>query len=53
MPELPEVETVRKSLKLRLVGKKIMRVRIYHDNIIEYPRVDEFKKEMEAYLPVQ
>ena len=46
MPELPEVETVRKSLKLRLVGKKIMRVRIYHDNIIEYPRVDEFKKDI-------
>lgn len=43
MPELPEVETVRRSLKERLVGKRIMGVSIYHDNIIEYPSVDEFK----------
>ena len=46
MPELPEVETVRKSLKLKLVGKMIMGVRIYYDNIIEYPSVAKFKKEI-------
>ena len=44
MPELPEVETVKNSLKERLLNKKIMSVSIYHDNIIEYPSVDEFKK---------
>ena len=44
MPELPEVETVRKTLKLRLVGKKILSCDIYHNNIIEYPSVSEFKK---------
>ena len=44
MPELPEVETVRRSLKGKLIGKKIIKCDIYHDNIIEYPSVDEFKK---------
>ena len=46
MPELPEVETVKNSLKLRLVGKKILDVDIYHNNIIEYPNVDQFKEEI-------
>lgn len=43
MPELPEVETVKESLKRRLLGRKIVSVNIYHDNIIEYPSVMEFK----------
>ena len=43
MPELPEVETVKNSLKLRLVGRKICDVRVIYDNIIEYPSVLEFK----------
>lgn len=43
MPELPEVETVKNSLRLRLLGKKILGVNIYHDNIIEYPSVMDFK----------
>jgi len=46
MPELPEVETVKESLKLRLVGKTIKHVNIYHNNIIEYPLVDEFKMQI-------
>jgi len=44
MPELPEVETVRKTLKLKLIGKKIIECVVYHNNIIEYPTVEEFKK---------
>ena len=44
MPELPEVETVRKQLKLRLVGRKIKKVTIRYDGIIEYPSIIEFKK---------
>lgn len=44
MPELPEVETVKETLKRRLVGKGISDVSVYHDNIIEYPTVIEFKK---------
>ena len=43
MPELPEVETVKETLKLKLIGKTITNITIYHDNIIEYPSVDEFK----------
>ena len=42
MPELPEVETVKRSLLLRLKEKKISDVKIYYDNIIEYPSVGEF-----------
>lgn len=42
MPELPEVETVKRSLSLKLVGKTIRSVKVYYDNIIEYPSVLEF-----------
>lgn len=42
MPELPEVETVRNSLKLRVVGRVIKNVKIYYDGIIEYPSVKDF-----------
>ena len=45
MPELPEVETVKQSLKLRLLGKKIIRTRVLWDNIIAYPSKEEFIKE--------
>ncbi|UKI27312.1 MAG: hypothetical protein L6V91_01265 [Bacilli bacterium] len=45
MPELPEVETVKQSLKLRLLGKKIIRTRVLWDNIIAYPSKEEFVKE--------
>ena len=44
MPELPEVETVKNSLRERLVGKRINGVDIYYNNIIEYPEVSLFKK---------
>ena len=36
MPELPEVETVKETLKRRLIGNRIIDVSIYHDNIIVY-----------------
>ena len=42
MPELPEVETVKNSLKGRLLGKKILDVRVYWNRIIEFPNVDMF-----------
>lgn len=43
MPELPEVETVKNTLKRLVLNKKILSVDIYHNNIIAYPSVDEFK----------
>ena len=46
MPELPEVETVKNSLKIKLIGKEIKKVDIYYENIVEYPKVEEFKKEI-------
>lgn len=34
MPELPEVETVRRTLKNFIIGKKIIEIKVYYDNII-------------------
>ena len=44
MPELPEVETVKNALKIKLIGRKINYVKVYYDSVIEYPSVDCFKK---------
>ncbi len=46
MPEKPEVITVVKSLKPRLIGKTITNCNVYWDNIIAYPTVDEFRKKI-------
>lgn len=46
MPELPEVETVKRNLKQRLIGRKILEVKINYDNIIEYPKKEEFIKQL-------
>ena len=37
MPELPEVETVVRGLREKVVGRIIRKVNIYYENIIEYP----------------
>ena len=44
MPELPEVETVKNTLKPKLVCKTITNVKIYYDNMIDYPSAKEFTK---------
>lgn len=36
MPELPEVETVKRTLKQYLVGRKIIDIKINYDKIIKY-----------------
>ncbi len=46
MPELPEVETVKETLKTQVIGKIIQNVYIYHNNTIEYPTVEEFKEKI-------
>ena len=43
MPELPEVETVKETLKTKVLKKRIKDIRIIYDKIIEYPDVKEFK----------
>lgn len=44
MPELPEVETVKEQLKKKVLFETILDVDVYHDNIIEFPNVIDFKK---------
>lgn len=44
MPELPEVETIRKTLKRFVVGRTVEDVSIYWSNIIKYPDdIEHFK----------
>ncbi len=43
MPELPEVESVRRGLINTIVGKTITRVSVLWPRIIQSPSVDEFK----------
>ena len=38
MPELPEVETVKNTLKKIILNKKIKCATIYWDNIIAFPK---------------
>ncbi len=42
MPELPEVETVKETLKRIVLNKKIQKVEVLYPKIIEYPSVEEF-----------
>lgn len=44
MPELPEVETVKEILKTKVLKKRIKNIKIIYDKIIEYPSIEEFKK---------
>lgn len=44
MPELPEVETVRKTLIKKVLNKKIKKVEVFYENIIAEPSVEQFKK---------
>lgn len=43
MPELPEVETVRNTLKYQILGKTITNVKIYYDKMF-YPNKESFQK---------
>lgn len=42
MPELPEVETISKTLKHLVKGQTIEQVHIYWENIIKHPSVEQF-----------
>ena len=44
MPELPEVETVKATLENRLIGKKITKVDVFYDKMLENINVDDFKR---------
>lgn len=46
MPELPEVETVRRTLERQILNKKITGVEIYYDKIIENVTKEEFQAKL-------
>lgn len=46
MPELPEVETVKETLKLQVLNKVIKKVDVYYDNIVASPSTDLFVKKL-------
>ena len=46
MPELPEVETVKRTLIKEVKDKKILSAQIYWDNIIAYPSIKEFENQI-------
>lgn len=48
MPELPEVETVKETLKRKILKKKIESVVVRYPSIIESPSVDEFCKRLQG-----
>ena len=46
MPELPEVETVKESLKLNIIGMKISKIDIYYEGIIKNVDISTFKNSL-------
>ncbi|MDX1920168.1 MAG: bifunctional DNA-formamidopyrimidine glycosylase/DNA-(apurinic or apyrimidinic site) lyase [Candidatus Caenarcaniphilales bacterium] len=48
MPELPEVETVRKGLEQKIVGKKILKVTVRRDKTIEGVTAREFEEKLQG-----
>ncbi|MCX5706935.1 MAG: bifunctional DNA-formamidopyrimidine glycosylase/DNA-(apurinic or apyrimidinic site) lyase [Candidatus Omnitrophica bacterium] len=48
MPELPEVETIRRDLEKVIVGKKITEVCIHNPTVIREPSLALFKKGLEG-----
>ena len=48
MPELPEVETIRRDLEKRVLNKKIVEVKIIKKKVIKEPNLFKFKKGLEG-----
>lgn len=46
MPELPEVETVKETLKRQILHRKIIGVRLYYPKLIEFPTSTEFEQQI-------
>jgi formamidopyrimidine-DNA glycosylase len=44
MPELPEVETIKRELEKALLGKKILELYVHNPKVIREPSVEKFKK---------
>lgn len=48
MPELPEVETIKRELEKAVLGKKFLEVCVHNPRVIRQPAVDKFKKGLEG-----
>jgi len=48
MPELPEVETIKRDLQQTILGKKISKVCLYNPKVIREPEPSKFKKFLEG-----
>lgn len=48
MPELPEVETIKRDLEKIILRKKIVEVCVHNPAVIRQPTVDKFKKGLEG-----
>lgn len=46
MPELPEVETIKRDLRKKIINKKIVSIEVNHPKVIKEPSLAEFKKEI-------
>jgi len=46
MPELPEVETIKRELEKAVIGKKITEVCVHNPAVIRQPSADKFRKEL-------
>ncbi|MBQ8293540.1 MAG: DNA-formamidopyrimidine glycosylase [Bacilli bacterium] len=46
MPELPEVETVRRTLEAKIVGKRIKNIEVFYEKMLEDINTKEFKKSL-------
>lgn len=49
MPELPEVETVKNTLKNLVLNKNINEIKVLYPKMIEIPNVEEFIKELTGH----
>jgi len=48
MPELPEVETIKRDLEKVIIGKQISEVCVHHPLVVREPSVEKFKKGLEG-----
>jgi formamidopyrimidine-DNA glycosylase len=46
MPELPEVETIKRELEKKLLNKKIIGLKVNNSKVIKEPTLSEFKKKI-------
>jgi len=53
MPELPEVETIRRGLEKRILGKRVNRVAINTSKMLKKPSSRRFKEEVEDKVFIQ